>query len=90
LATQILGYGAAIVLGLVSGFMLRNWQLAPVVQTYQQIIDHPLDACRVLLQPYISIGPEQNGMVVPSQIPQQTAPQPSQQKAPATKGNNGK
>jgi proteasome lid subunit RPN8/RPN11 len=90
LATKILGYGAAVVLGLVSGFMLRNWQLAPVVQTYQQIIDHPLDACRVLLQPYISIAPEQNGMVVPSQIPQQTAPQPSQQKAPAPQGNNGK
>lgn len=87
---QILGYLAAILLGLVSGYMLRNWQLTPVMESYQQILDHPIDACRVLLQPYISIAPEQNGMVAPSQIPQQASPQPPQQKAPATKGNNGK
>jgi proteasome lid subunit RPN8/RPN11 len=83
--TRTLGYGAAVLLGLVSGFMLRNWQLAPVVDSYQQIIDHPLDACRVLLQPYISIAPEQNGIVAP-----QAAPQPPQPRVPATKGNNGK
>ena len=88
--TQILGYAAAILLGLVSGFMLRNWQLAPVVESYQQIMDHPLDACRVLLQPYISVPPQQNGLVAPSQIPQQASPESPRQKAPAAKGNNGK
>jgi proteasome lid subunit RPN8/RPN11 len=86
--SQIMGYGAAIILGLVSGFMFRNWQLTPVVQAYQQIMDHPLEACRVLLQPYISAPPEQNGAVVPAPIPQQSAPQ--QQKPNAAKGNNGK
>jgi proteasome lid subunit RPN8/RPN11 len=89
-ATRALGYGAAVLLGLVSGFMLRNQQLGPVVESYQQIMDHPIDACRVLLQPYISIAPEQNGIVAPAQIPPQAAPQPPRQKAPATKGNNGK
>lgn len=88
-ATRTLGYGAAILLGLVSGFMLRNWQLAPVVQTYQQIMDHPIDACRVLLSPYIPIAPEQNGIIAPSGVPQQSSPQ-AQQKAPAPQGNNGK
>jgi proteasome lid subunit RPN8/RPN11 len=88
--TQILGYMAVILFGVVSGFMLRNWQLAPVVESYQQIMEHPLDACRVLLQPYMSVAPQQNGLVAPSQVPQQTSPQPPQQKAPAAKGNNGK
>ncbi|HZE80722.1 MAG TPA: Mov34/MPN/PAD-1 family protein [Candidatus Polarisedimenticolia bacterium] len=87
---QILGYLAVILFGVVSGFMLRNWQLAPVVESYQQIMEHPLDACRVLLQPYMSVAPQQNELVAPSQVPQQASPQPPQQKAPATKGNNGK
>jgi len=88
--TRILGYLAVILFGVVSGFMLRNWQLAPVVESYQQIMEHPLDACRVLLQPYMSVAPQENGLVAPSQVPQQTSPQPQQQKAPAAKGNNGK
>ncbi|HEX9256458.1 MAG TPA: Mov34/MPN/PAD-1 family protein [Candidatus Angelobacter sp.] len=88
--SQIMGYGAAIILGLVSGYMFRNWQLTPVVQLYQQIVEHPEDACRVLLQPYMSVPPEQNGAVAPAQIPQQAAPEPQQQKPNAAKGNNGK
>jgi len=88
--TQILGYMAVILFGVVSGFMLRNWQLAPVVESYQQIMEHPLDACRVLLQPYMSVAPQENGLVAPSQVPQQASPQPPQQKAPAAQGNNGK
>ena len=87
-ATQFLGYAAAILLGLVSGYALRNWQVSPVLESYQQIMDHPIDACRVLLQPYISIAPEQNGIIAPA--PQQASPQQPQQKAPAPKGNNGK
>src|SRR5882724_10265356 len=59
-ASRILGYLAVILFGVVSGFMLRNWQLAPVVESYQQIMEHPLDACRVLLQPYMSVAPQQN------------------------------
>jgi hypothetical protein len=70
--------------------MLRNQQLGRVVDSYQQIMDHPIDACRVLLAPYISIAPEQNGIIAPAQIPPLAAPQPPQQKAPAPKGNNGK
>ncbi|MCU1332340.1 MAG: hypothetical protein JWM08_1332 [Candidatus Angelobacter sp.] len=88
--TRILGYLAAILLGVVSGYTLRNWQVSPVLESYQQIMDHPLDACGVLLQPYISNSPQLNGLVAPSQVPQQTSPQPAQQKAPAVKGNNGK
>lgn len=80
--SQIMGYGAAIILGLVSGFMFRTWQLTPVVQAYQQIMEHPLEACRVLLQPYIAPS-EQNGAIAPAPIPQQ-------QKPNAAKGNNGK
>jgi proteasome lid subunit RPN8/RPN11 len=88
--SQIMGYGAAIVLGLVSGYMFRNWQLTPVVQAYQQIMERPLEACRILLQPYIAVPPEQNGVVAPAQIPQQSAPAPQQQKPNPAKGNNGK
>jgi len=88
--TQIMGYGAAIVLGLVAGFMFKTWQLAPVLQGYQQILEHPVDACRILLQPYMSVPLEQNGTVAPAPIPQQAAPPPQQQKPNAAKGNNGK
>ena len=88
--TQIMGYGAAIILGLVSGYMFRNWQVTPVVQAYQQIMERPLEACRILLQPYIAVPPEQNGAVAPAQVPQEGAPAPQQQKPNAAKGNNGK
>jgi len=95
--TQVLGYGAAILLGLVAGYAIRNQQVAPLVQTYQQMIDHPMEACRALL----SLDPERSGIVATPQSPQQALPQqpsaqqsPSQQvpqqNAPATKGNNGK
>jgi proteasome lid subunit RPN8/RPN11 len=84
---QILGYGAAILLGLVSGYGLRTWQLSPVLESYQQMIDHPLAACRALL----SLDPEQNGVVPPPQVPQHPSPQQApQQKPPEAKGNNGK
>lgn len=88
--SRILGYLAVVLFGLVSGYMFRTWQLSPVLESYQQIMDHPIDACRVLLQPYISIAPDQRGIVAPSQAPQIDSPQPPQQKAPAAKGNNGK
>jgi len=88
--SQIMGYGAAIILGLVSGYMFRNWQLTPVVQAYQQIMERPLEACRILLQPYIAVPPEQNGAIAPAQIPQQSEPAPQQQKPNPAKGNNGK
>jgi proteasome lid subunit RPN8/RPN11 len=85
--TRVLAYLAAILLGLVSGYGLRTWQLSPVLESYQQIIDHPFEACRVLL----SLDPERNGMVATPQVPQQASPKPlQQQKAPAGKGNNGK
>ena len=32
----VLGYAAAILLGLVSGYTLRNWQVSPVLDSYQQ------------------------------------------------------
>jgi proteasome lid subunit RPN8/RPN11 len=84
---RVLGYAAVILLGLVSGFMLRNWQVSPVLDSYQQMINHPIEACRALL----SLDQERNGMVVPPQIPQQQAsPQPQQQKSPAAEGKNGK
>ena len=89
-ASWVMGYGAAIFLGLVSGFMLRTRQDTPLLQEYQQILEHPVDACRILLQPYISVLPEQNGAVAPAPIPQQAAPAPQQQKPNAAKGNNGK
>jgi len=84
---RVLGYAAVILLGLVSGFMLRNWQVSPVLDSYQQMINHPIEACRALL----SLDQERNGMVAPPQIPQQQAsPQPQQQKSPAAEGKNGK
>jgi proteasome lid subunit RPN8/RPN11 len=91
-ATRILGYAAAILLGLVSGYTLRNWQVSPVLDSYQQIINHPFEACRILL----SMDAERNGMVATPQVPQQSSPQQPQpqqgpqQKAPEAKGNNGK
>jgi proteasome lid subunit RPN8/RPN11 len=95
--TRVLGYAAAILLGLVSGFALRNWQVSPVLDSYQQIINHPLEACRILL----SLDQERNGIIATPQDPQQRSPQqsspqqsqsqqPTQQKAPEAKGNNGK
>lgn len=90
--TRVLGYAAAILLGLVSGYTLRNWQVSPVLDSYQQIINHPFEACRILL----SMDAERNGIVATPQVPQQSSPQQPQpqqapqQKAPEAKGNNGK
>ena len=93
---RVMSYLAIVLFGVVSGYMLRNWQVSPVLDSYQQIMEHPVDACRVLLQPYISMPPEQNGIVAAPQVPQQASPQQPkpqqapQQKAPAAKGKNGK
>jgi proteasome lid subunit RPN8/RPN11 len=100
--TRVLGYLAIVLFGLVSGYMLRNWQVSPVLDSYQQIMNHPLEACRILL----TMDPERNGMVAAPQVPQQALPQETQpqqtqprqspqqqapqQKEPAAKGNNGK
>lgn len=84
-----MGYIAAVVLGFVLGHQWLARQVDPVIRSYQQILEHPMDACRVLLQPYMQAAPDQNGAVAPIQSPQQAAPQP-QPKAPAEKGNNGK
>jgi proteasome lid subunit RPN8/RPN11 len=86
-------YFAIVFFGVVSGFMLRSWQVSPVLDSYQQIINHPLEACRILL----TMDPERNGIIAVPQVPQQVSPQqplpqqaPPQQKAPEAKGNNGK
>ena len=47
--------------------MLRNWQVSPVLDSYQQMINHPLEACRALL----SMDPERNGIMAAPQAPQQ-------------------
>jgi proteasome lid subunit RPN8/RPN11 len=88
-ATLTVGYIAAVVLGFVIGHEWLARQVDPVLRTYQQILDHPVDACRVLLQPYMQGIPDQNAPIAPAQSPQQAAPQP-QAKAPAEKGTNGK
>ncbi|MGB9120615.1 MAG: Mov34/MPN/PAD-1 family protein [Candidatus Angelobacter sp.] len=80
-------YLAIVLFGLVSGYMLRNWQVSPVLDSYQQMINHPLEACRALL----SLDQERNGMVATPQGPQQGSPQQApQQKVPEAKGNDGK
>jgi proteasome lid subunit RPN8/RPN11 len=80
-------YLAIVLFGLVSGYMLRNWQVSPVLDSYQQMINHPLEACRALL----SLDQERNGMVTTPQGPQQGSPQQApQQKVPEAKGNDGK
>jgi proteasome lid subunit RPN8/RPN11 len=72
--TRVLGYLAIVLSGLVSGYMLRNWQVSPVLDSYQQIMNHPLEACRILL----TMDPERNGMVAAPQVPQQALPQETQ------------
>lgn len=85
--TRVLGYLAIVLFGLVSGYMLRNWQVSPVLDSYQQMINHPLEACRALL----SLDQERNGILATPQTPQQQPqPQQPQQKAPEAKGNNGR
>jgi proteasome lid subunit RPN8/RPN11 len=85
--TRVLGYLAIVLFGLVSGYMLRNWQVSPVLDSYQQMINHPLEACRALL----SLDQERNGIVATPQTPQQQPqPQAPQHKVPEAKGNDGK
>ncbi|HEX4604877.1 MAG TPA: Mov34/MPN/PAD-1 family protein, partial [Candidatus Angelobacter sp.] len=69
-ASQIAVCGAVLVLGFAAGFIFRDWQLAPVVKMYQQIVEHPLEACRALLQPYMQ-DPGPSGPAVSGQNPQQ-------------------
>ena len=100
--SRVLVYLAAVILGLVAGYILRTLQVSPVLDSYQQMINHPLEACRALL----SLDQERNGIIATPQAPQQGPPQQSspqqsspqqsrpqqapQQNAPAAKGNNGK
>ena len=104
--TRVLGYLAIVLSGLVSGYMLRNWQVSPVLDSYQQIMNHPLEACRILL----TMDPERNGMVATHKFrsrrclskPSPRNPAPanpasaiattasSAAERPAAKGNNGK
>lgn len=85
---RLMSYLAIVLFGVVSGYMLRNWQVSPVLESYQQIMNHPLEACRILL----TMDPERNGIVATPQGPQQQVlpQQPPPQKASGAKGNNGK
>jgi hypothetical protein len=71
--TRVLVYLAAVILGLVAGYILRTWQVSPVLDSYQQMINHPLEACRALL----SLDQERNGIIAMPQAPQQGPPQQS-------------
>ncbi len=84
-----LGYLAAIVLGFAGGFVLRDFQLAPAVENYKIILEHPMEACQQLLGPYMQ--QQRPGSPQPAGAPTQN-PQPSspQQNPPAEKSNNGK
>jgi proteasome lid subunit RPN8/RPN11 len=91
--SMTMGYIAAIILGFVVGHEWLARQVDPIMRSYQQILEHPVEACRVLLQPYMPNAPE-SGATAPIQTPQPRLPQPQpaspQPKAPAEKGNNGK
>jgi hypothetical protein len=65
-------------------------ELGPALGTCEQIVQHPVDACREILQHF---GPPASGSVAPAGAPGQTKaePEPVQKEAPAgEKGNNGK
>jgi proteasome lid subunit RPN8/RPN11 len=80
--SRIISYLALTGLGLVVGYFFFVYKFGPVLETYQQIMQHPIEACQQLLQPYMSAGVpgEHNSPPIA----------PQQEKAPATKGDNGK
>ncbi|MBZ5529962.1 MAG: Mov34/MPN/PAD-1 family protein [Acidobacteriia bacterium] len=83
-ASRILGYLAVAALGFGLGYMFFEYRYAPVLETYQQILRHPIEACQQLLQPYL----QPPGAVAPE--PQNPPPAAQQEKPPADKGKNGK
>jgi proteasome lid subunit RPN8/RPN11 len=84
-----LGYVAVTILGFAGGFLFRDHQLAPFMERYQLIVEHPVEACRALLEPFRTPpAPEGAGAAV--QSPQPAPPQSQPEKAPLQKDKNAK
>lgn len=87
-ASLALGYVAVVILGFAGGFMFRDRQLAPFMEQYQLIMQHPVEACRAFLENLrIAPGP---GAGAPAQSQQPSPPQAQPEKAPLQKDNNAK
>ncbi|HEU4416894.1 MAG TPA: Mov34/MPN/PAD-1 family protein [Candidatus Angelobacter sp.] len=97
-ASRGMGYFALVVLGVGMGFVLRDWQLAPVLGACQEISQHPIEACQQIMQQYLAMPPvmgsapgSPGGSSVPGATEQKSAPaSPQPEKVPPQKGNNGK
>jgi proteasome lid subunit RPN8/RPN11 len=101
-ASAVLGYLAALILGVAGGFYLRTLQMAPVVDDMKVIatcrqMQWQTAACQDVLQqlvpsllppfsPQAVTPPQEQAAPTPAKSPQ-TSPQ---EKAPAQKGSNGK
>ncbi|HEY7402491.1 MAG TPA: Mov34/MPN/PAD-1 family protein [Candidatus Angelobacter sp.] len=90
-ASLAIGYMAAIILGIVAGFLFRDWQTAPVIDTMNAIVgcqhiqwQSPL--CQSLL---VQLAPASMAPALPIQVPQaapqgQGSPLPQTREAPAS------
>src|SRR5262249_40782336 len=78
-----LGYVAVMILGFAGGFLFREHQLAPFMDRYQLIMEHPVEACRALMDSLRTVPAPAGG---PAQPPPPPPAQPG--KAPPPENNN--
>ncbi len=88
-ASAAMGYLAAIILGVSAGYFFRDWQfgkqlsqMAPEIETCQQIVAHPVEACQQILQ---QAAPS---LLAPAFVPQAPGAQQPASPAPETKNSS--
>ncbi len=86
-ASRTLAYLAVLGIGFTSGYMFLGWRLGPTLGVCQQILEHPVEACREILPQSLPMPLSPDRVTPEAQNPPQTT-QP--QKTPAKKGSNGK
>jgi proteasome lid subunit RPN8/RPN11 len=87
--SRVLGYLAVLGLGFSAGYLFYDYRVRPLLQTCQQIVEHPVETCQQVLQQLLPVPQPLAGPGTPDAQNPQPHAQP-QQKTPAGKGSDGK
>jgi len=86
-SSRFLGYLAVLGLGFSMGYMFYDYRVGPLLQTCQQLAEHPVEACQAILRQMVPPVQLQPQLTPELQSP---APPVVQEKPKPTKGSNGK
>jgi proteasome lid subunit RPN8/RPN11 len=87
--SRVLGYLAVLGLGFSAGYLFYDYRVRPLLQTCQQIVEHPVETCQQVLQQLLPVPQPPAGPGTPDAQNPQPHAQP-QQKTPAGKASDGK